>query len=145
MRVSFTAITRDAVRQAVENPRPLDMNLVAAQRARRKLDRLVGYLVSPIACRVLDGRYSAGRVQSPALRMVVERERAIEQFSPETYYTLDVLLGEDYLPADKPIYKSKANAQAVTSILSIRDDEAHLAPVATGDFERAYQTAEYLL
>jgi len=93
MRVSFTAITKEAVRYAVENPRPLDMALVAAQHARRKLDRLVGYLVSPLACRVLDGRYSAGRVQSPALRLVVERERTIEGFSPETYFTLDVLLG----------------------------------------------------
>jgi DNA topoisomerase-1 len=102
MRVSFTAITRDAVHHAVENPRPLDMNLVAAQHARRKLDRLVGYLVSPLACRVLDGRYSAGRVQSPALRLVVERERAIEQFTPETYYTLDVLLG-----ANRATFKAK--------------------------------------
>jgi DNA topoisomerase-1 len=96
MRVSFTAITKDAVRHAVENPRPLDMNRVAAQHARRKLDRLVGYLVSPLACRVLDGRYSAGRVQSPALRLVVEREHAVEQFTPETYYALDVLVGADH-------------------------------------------------
>jgi len=93
MRVTFNAITKDAVRQAVENPRPLDMSLVSAQHARRKLDRLVGYLVSPIACRVLDGRYSAGRVQSPALRLVIEREKAIQDFTPETYYTLYVLLG----------------------------------------------------
>jgi DNA topoisomerase-1 len=95
MRVSFTAITQEAVRHAVENPRPLDMALVTAQHARRKLDRLVGYLVSPIACRVLDGRYSAGRVQSPALRLVIEREKAIEDFTPETYFTLQVLLGVD--------------------------------------------------
>lgn len=95
MRVSFTAITKEAVRYAVENPRPLDMALVAAQHARRKLDRLVGYLVSPIACCVLDGRYSAGRVQSPALRLVIEREKAIADFTPETYFTLHVLLNAD--------------------------------------------------
>jgi DNA topoisomerase-1 len=93
MRVTFTAITQEAVRKAVENPRRLDMALVAAQHARRKLDRLVGYLVSPIACRVLDGRYSAGRVQSPALRLVVERERAIQAFTPETYFVIEALLG----------------------------------------------------
>ncbi len=93
MRVTFTAITQEAVRKAVENPRRLDMALVAAQHARRKLDRLVGYLVSPIACRVLDGRYSAGRVQSPALRLVVERERAIQAFIPETYFVIEALLG----------------------------------------------------
>jgi DNA topoisomerase I len=92
MRVAFTAITREAVRQAIEHPRPLDMQLVAAQHARRKLDRLVGYSVSPVACHVLEGRYSAGRVQSPALRLIVERERAIQAFTPETYYTLDALL-----------------------------------------------------
>ncbi len=94
MRVTFTAITQAAVRHAVENPRRLDMALVSAQHARRKLDRLVGYLVSPIACRVLDGRYSAGRVQSPALRLVVERERAIQSFAPETYFSIEALLGE---------------------------------------------------
>ncbi len=95
MRVTFTAITQEVVRKAVENPRRLDMALVAAQHARRKLDRLVGYLVSPIACRVLDGRYSAGRVQSPALRLVVERERAIQSFTPETYFVMEALLGTE--------------------------------------------------
>lgn len=93
MRVTFTAITQEAVRKAVENPRRLDMALVVAQHARRKLDRLVGYLVSPIVCRVLDGRYSAGRVQSPALRLVVERERSIQSFIPETYFVIEALLG----------------------------------------------------
>lgn len=105
MRVTFTAITQEAVRKAVEKPRRLDMALVAAQHARRKLDRLVGYLVSPIACRVLDGRYSAGRVQSPALRLVVERERAIQSFTPETYFVIEVLLG-----AEAATFKAKLTA-----------------------------------
>ncbi|MCL4876206.1 MAG: type I DNA topoisomerase [Anaerolineae bacterium] len=95
MRVTFTAITQEVVRKAVENPRRLDMALVAAQHARRKLDRLVGYLISPIACRVLDGRYSAGRVQSPALRLVVERERAVQSFTPEIYFVIEALLGTE--------------------------------------------------
>lgn len=105
MRVTFTAITQEAVRKAVENPRRLDMALVAAQHARRKLDRLVGYLVSPIACRVLEGRYSAGRVQSPALRLVVERERAIQAFTPETYFVIEAVLG-----ADAANFKAKLTA-----------------------------------
>ncbi|MCL4237645.1 MAG: type I DNA topoisomerase [Anaerolineae bacterium] len=94
-RVTFTAITEDAVRAAVASPRPLDVNLVEAQQARRIVDRLVGYLVSPVVCQALDGRYSAGRVQSACLRLVVERERQITAFTPEIYWTLDALLKAD--------------------------------------------------
>ena len=91
-RVTFTAVTADAVRAAIDNPRPLDDDLVAAQTARRIVDRLVGYLVSPLACRALDGRFSAGRVQTAALRLVVERERDIANFTPQTRYTLALSL-----------------------------------------------------
>jgi DNA topoisomerase-1 len=92
-RISFTAITESAVKTALASPRPLDVNLVEAQQARRIVDRLVGYLVSPLACEALDGRYSAGRVQSACLRMVVERERRIAAFTPETFWTLNARLG----------------------------------------------------
>ncbi|NLF78960.1 MAG: DNA topoisomerase I, partial [Chloroflexi bacterium] len=94
-RVTFTAITEDAVKAALASPRPLDVNLVEAQQTRRIVDRLVGYLVSPVACQTLDGRYSAGRVQSACLRLVVEREQQIAAFTPETYWTLDALLASD--------------------------------------------------
>lgn len=94
-RVTFTAITESAVKAAVESPRSLDLNLVEAQQARRIVDRLVGYLVSPVACQALDGRYSAGRMQSACLRLVVERERQIAAFTPEAYWTLDALLKAD--------------------------------------------------
>jgi DNA topoisomerase-1 len=94
-RVAFTAITESAVKAAIASPRPLDLNLVEAQQARRIVDRLVGYLVSPLACRALEGHYSAGRVQSACLRLVVERERAISAFAPETYWTLDAGLAAD--------------------------------------------------
>ena len=70
------------------NPRQIDENLVDAQQARRVLDRLVGYKVSPLLCRTIGGRLSAGRVQSVALRMVVEREREIEQFVKTEYWTI---------------------------------------------------------
>ncbi len=94
-RVTFTAITESAVKAAVEQPRSLDVNLVEAQQTRRIVDRLVGYLVSPLACQALDGRYSAGRVQSACLRLVVEREREIAAFTPVPYWTLDVRLSAE--------------------------------------------------
>jgi DNA topoisomerase-1 len=94
-RAAFTAITKDAVQHAVAHPRPLDVNLVEAQQARRIVDRLVGYLASPLAAKALDGKFSAGRVQSVCLRLVVEREREIENFSPETYWTLALRLAAD--------------------------------------------------
>jgi DNA topoisomerase-1 len=94
-RVAFTAITESAVKAAIASPRPLDVSLVEAQQARRIVDRLVGYLVSPLACRALEGHYSAGRVQSACLRLVVERERQITDFAPETYWTLDAGLVAD--------------------------------------------------
>lgn len=87
-RAVFNAITESAVKAALAELRPLDEALVEAQSARRIVDRLVGYLVSPVACKALDGRLSAGRVQSVALRLVVEREREIDGFSPETFFTL---------------------------------------------------------
>jgi DNA topoisomerase-1 len=94
-RIAFTAITESAVKAAIAAPRPLDVSLVEAQQARRIVDRLVGYLVSPLACRALEGHYSAGRVQSACLRLVVERERQITDFAPETYWTLDAGLVAD--------------------------------------------------
>jgi len=99
-RVTFTAITESAVKAALAAPRPLDVNLVEAQQARRIVDRLVGYLVSPLACEALDGRYSAGRVQSACLRLVVEREKQIAAFTPETYWTLDAHLGTGEIEFD---------------------------------------------
>jgi len=94
-RALFHAITQDAVREAVAHPRALDINLVEAQQARRIVDRLVGYLASPLAAKALDGKFSAGRVQSVCLRLVVEREREIETFTPETYWTLALRLAAD--------------------------------------------------
>jgi DNA topoisomerase-1 len=79
-RVCFNEITEKAVKAAMQTPRSIDLSRVAAQEARRALDRLVGYKVSPELCRRMAGKLSAGRVQSPALRLVVEREREIENF-----------------------------------------------------------------
>src|SRR5437870_1246581 len=87
-RVMFNEITKRAVQQAFEHPKQIDENLVDAQQARRVLDRLVGYKVSPLLCRTICGRLNAGRVQSVALRMVVEREREIEAFVKTEYWTI---------------------------------------------------------
>lgn len=93
-RVTFTEITPNAVRQAIANPRDIDMSLVDAQQARRILDRLVGYGLSGVLWKRVRRGLSAGRVQSVALRMVVEREREIEAFVPQEYWSIEA----DLLP-----------------------------------------------
>src|SRR3954467_5082604 len=98
-RVMFNEITKRGVQEAFEHPKQIDVNLVDAQQARRVLDRLVGYKVSPLLCRTIGGRLSAGRVQSVALRMVVEREREIEAFVKTEYWTITANLAAKLPPA----------------------------------------------
>ena len=90
-RIVFHEITKDAILNAVQNPRDIDMNLVNAQQARRVLDRLVGFELSPVLWRKIKRGLSAGRVQSVALRLVVDREREILAFEPEAFYRVDGL------------------------------------------------------
>ena len=87
-RIEFNEISEKAVKNALNNPRKIDMNLVDAQQARRVLDRIVGYSVSPAASSRLNENLSAGRVQSVALKMVVDREREIAAFVPQEYWNL---------------------------------------------------------
>jgi DNA topoisomerase I len=94
-RVTFTEITRDAVRDAFGRPRTIDLRLVEAQQARRILDRLVGYNLSPLLWKKVRTGLSAGRVQSVALRLIVEREREIQRFKPKEYWTVDARLSPD--------------------------------------------------
>jgi DNA topoisomerase I len=98
-RVMFNEITKRAVQEAFKEPKQIDENLVNAQQARRVLDRLVGYKVSPLLCRTIGGRLSAGRVQSVALRMVVQREREIENFVKTEYWTIAANLSAKLPPA----------------------------------------------
>jgi DNA topoisomerase-1 len=91
-RVVFHEITPDAIKEAFDHPREIDMQLVNAQQARRILDRLVGYQLSPLLWRKVQRGLSAGRVQSVALRLVVDRDREIEAFVPQEYWTLEVNL-----------------------------------------------------
>ncbi len=91
-RVTFNEITKNVVKRSIEQPRSIDENLVDAQQARRVLDRIVGYQLSPLLWKKIRRGLSAGRVQSVATRLVVERENEIEAFIPKEYWTLDVLL-----------------------------------------------------
>jgi len=88
-RIVFHEITKPAILEAIEHPRHLDMNLVNAQQARRVLDRIVGFKLSPVLWRKVKPALSAGRVQSVAVRLIVEREREIQNFQSETYYSVN--------------------------------------------------------
>lgn len=90
-RIVFHEITEPAIKQAIENPRHIDMNLVNAQQARRVLDRLVGFKLSPVLWRKVKPSLSAGRVQSVAVRLIVEREREIQEFKSEPYYRVNAV------------------------------------------------------
>ena len=106
-RITYNEISEEAVNFAIKNPRPIDNKLVDAQQARRVLDRLVGYKISPILCRKIQNKLSAGRVQSVTLRLVVDREREIENFKPEEYWTLQVILSKD--DGSKETFKATLN------------------------------------
>ena len=93
-RVTFNEITKSAVTDAVKHPRDIDMNLVDAQQARRILDRIVGYKLSPFLWRKVRTGLSAGRVQSVVTRMVVDREREIRAFVPQEYWSINVTLNQ---------------------------------------------------
>ena len=92
-RIVFHEITKPAILKAIEEPRRIDMNLVNAQQARRVLDRLVGFKLSPVLWRKVKPSLSAGRVQSVAVRLIVEREREIQQFKSEPYYRVSAIFG----------------------------------------------------
>lgn len=94
-RISFNEITKNAVQNSIKESRPIDINLVDAQQARRVLDRIVGYKISPLLWRKVRKGLSAGRVQSVATRLIVDREEEIEKFIPQEYWTITAKLLED--------------------------------------------------
>jgi len=127
-RIEFHEVTKDAVRRALSAPRDIDQNLVNAQQARRILDRLVGYKLSPLLWRKVRGGLSAGRVQSVAVRLVCEREKEIEAFVPQEYWTITARLTRELEDApfaarlitkggDKVSIGTEAEAQALVQEL----------------------------
>jgi DNA topoisomerase-1 len=106
-RVVFYEITKDAVRDAVDNPRGLSTELVTAQQARRALDYLVGFNLSPLLWKKVQRGLSAGRVQSPALRMIVERELEIEKFKAREYWSIEADVSKDKQPFVSRLVKYK--------------------------------------
>ncbi|MBQ7108782.1 MAG: type I DNA topoisomerase [Clostridia bacterium] len=91
-RITFNEVTKDVVREAVKEARPIDMDLVDAQQLRRVLDRIVGYKISPLLWKKVKKGLSAGRVQSVVVRLIVDREREIEAFNPQEYWSIDLKL-----------------------------------------------------
>ena len=134
-RIAFHEITRKAVQEAVANPQKLSHNLVDAQQARRALDYLVGFNLSPLLWKKIRPGLSAGRVQSPALRMIVEREKEIEQFIAREYWTLEakaVTDGQD-VPAKLNRYNGEKLEQfSITSEAQARAVEEDLLRSAAG-------------
>ena len=124
-RVTFNEITRDVVRKSIDSPRPIDQNLVDAQQARRVLDRIVGYQLSPLLWKKIRKGLSAGRVQSVATRLVVDRENEIRAFVPQEYWSLDVDLARVGKPGSfvahyygDPKKKELPNRETVDEVLS---------------------------
>ncbi|HWQ28545.1 MAG TPA: type I DNA topoisomerase, partial [Dehalococcoidia bacterium] len=148
-RVVFHEITPQAVKEAFRHPRDIDLRLVDAQQARRILDRLVGYKISPLLWQKIRRGLSAGRVQSVALRMIVEREREIQAFQPQEYWTIDVALAKPGTPdAFTARLYGRASAkkleigsaeQAAALAAELRDATVHVRDVKTRQVRRRPQ------
>jgi DNA topoisomerase-1 len=120
-RITFNEITKKAVKDSLKNPRDIDMNLVDAQQARRVLDRLVGYNISPLLWAKVKRGLSAGRVQSVALRLIAEREAEIDAFIPQEYYTLDakLLVSNEKNPVVVSFYGDKSGKKEISDKASL--------------------------
>lgn len=113
-RIVFHEITEPAIKKAIENPRHIDMNLVNAQQARRVLDRLVGFKLSPVLWRKVKPSLSAGRVQSVAVRLIVEREREIQEFKSEPYYRVNAVFALQGADNEKTEVKAELSTRFKT-------------------------------
>ncbi len=141
-RVEFHEITDSAVEEAFAHPRAIDMHLVDAQQARRVLDRLVGYNLSPLLWRKIRSRLSAGRVQSVALRIIVEREREIQQFEPVEYWTLDALLKPQKNEGRRRAHEFKARLVKVRGEDVPLSSEADVTPLLAELEQAIYEVSK---
>jgi DNA topoisomerase-1 len=114
-RIVFHEITKDAISTAIENPRRIDMNLVNSQQARRILDRLVGFEISPVLWKKVQPALSAGRVQSVAVRLIVEREREIISFKPESSYRITAVFRIDEKNGESTVIRAEASKRFTDS------------------------------
>ena len=131
-RVEFNEISPRAVQNALKNPRKINYNLVDAQQARRVLDRLVGYKLSPFLNNRIQDGLSAGRVQSVALRLIVDREREIAAFKPEEYYTFTAQLRD--LPAEYAPFKATYQLKKTGSSIAAETAEQAEKEIRGGSF-----------
>ena len=132
-RIVFHEITKPAILKAIEEPRHLDMNLVNAQQARRVLDRLVGFKLSPVLWRKVKPALSAGRVQSVAVRLIVEREREIQDFKSEAYYRVSAIFGLTNADGSQ----SEVKAELDTRFKTHEEVEQFLEQCKTAEFRVA--------
>jgi len=132
-RVVFHEITKEAVEKAFRNPHAIDMNLVDAQQARRILDRLVGYKLSPLLWRKVQRGLSAGRVQSVAVRMIVDREQEIQSFVPQEYWTIEVELA----PSEESEARFRAKLVALDDGTKLDVSDRDEADRIAADLEQA--------
>ena len=133
-RVAFHEVTPGAVLEALRRPRGLDMDLVRAQQARRALDYLMGFGLSPVLWRKVPGCRSAGRVQSVALRLICEREAEIEAFVPRTYWTVEVEAAAGGVIVARP---ARLDGAPVTGLSTPRAAEAAARRIRDAAFEVA--------
>ncbi len=124
-RVVFNELTKEAVKRAFEHPRGLNQNLFEAQQARRVLDRIVGYELSPLLWRKVGRGLSAGRVQSVALRLIVDRENEIRQFKPREYWTIEADLSRDQKSEPQKIFRAKLEKIGKEKVEIKNEAEAH--------------------
>jgi len=136
-RIVFHEITKEAIEEAIKNPREVDENLVDAQTARRVLDRLVGYKLSPILWQKVRRGLSAGRVQSVALRLIVEREREIEKFKKEKYWTISALLKKNNQQTEFELIEIKGQRIEISQTLDLYDGQYKFSKTSIDSLEKA--------
>jgi DNA topoisomerase-1 len=136
-RIVFHEITEGAIKEALNNPREVDENLVSAQTARRVLDRLVGYQLSPVLWKKVRRGLSAGRVQSVALRLLVEREREIEKFGKEPYYTIHAILTNKKHNTEFELIEINGAKLEVKKTFNLYDGDYTIAKTTIDDEKKA--------